>query len=177
MSEAQLFSTEWIFACPRGLNRGFFSCHDPNYPRQQEMLVSQMKDSQMEITLQWRVSCPPSPHHRLHRQTKPRCLPKGTVPRDPAPQWSLSPITQFGMSVSFKIEKEIDVGFTFIPHHVQKSICWPISVSIHFCLYLCPSWDWRADHESANPFPMVPWACSYTALINWVSCGLGAEKN
>ena len=97
--------------------------------------------------------------------------------RDPAPQWSLSPITQFGMSVSFKIEKEIDVGFTFIPHHVQKSICWPISVSIHFCLYLCPSWDWRADHESANPFPMVSWACSYTALINWVSCGLGAEKN
>lgn len=70
------------------------------------------------------------------------------------------------MSVSFKIEKEIDVGFTFIPHHVQKSICWPLPVSIHFCLYLRPSWDWRADHESANPFPVVPWACSYTALID-----------
>lgn len=123
------------------------------------------------------VSCPPSPHYCLHRQAKPRCLPERHCFQGSSPTVKSLSHTQLGMSVSFKIEKEIDVGFTFIPHHLQKSICWPVSVSIHFCLDLHPSWDWRADRESANPFPMVPWACSYTALIDWVSCGLGAEKN
>lgn len=177
MSEAQLGSTGWIFACPRGLNWGFSSCRDPNHPRQQEMLVSRMKDSQMETTLQWGSHVHHLPTTAYTGRPNPDACRRGTVSRDSAPQWSLSPITQLGMSVSFKIEKEIDVGFTFIPHHLQKSICWPVSVSIHFCLDLRPSWDWRADRESTNPFPMVPCACSYTALIDWVSCGLGAEKN
>ena len=90
-----------------------------------------------------------------------------------APPWSLSPITQLGMSVSFKIEREIDVDFTFIPHCLQKTVCWPVAVSIHFWLDLCPSWDWRADHESANPFSMVPGPASIQPLLAVV---LGLRK-
>ena len=90
-----------------------------------------------------------------------------------APPWSLSPITQLGMSVSFKIEREIDVDFTFIPHCLQKTVCWPVAVSIHFWLDLCPSWDWRADHESTNPFSMVPGPASIQPLLAVV---LGLRK-
>lgn len=65
----------------------------------------------------------------------------------------------------------------FIPPLPQKTVYGHDSVSNQLCLNPLQSWDWRSDHKRANPFPTAPWPCSFTALIDWVSCGLVAEKN
>lgn len=122
ISEAQFFSIGRISPCPRGLNWGFSSCHDPNHPRQEETPT----DGNVQTCN--KGSCIHQlPHCCLQRQAKPRCL-EGTVPRDPAPQWSLSPVTPFGSEGEFQASKGNKCGFFTHPspsaeNHLLSCFC------------------------------------------------------
>lgn len=103
---------------------------------------------------------------------------RGTVSRDPAPQWSLSPILSLEWVLVSKTEKGNRCGFYIHPPpSSRKSICWPVFVSIHFCLDLSPSWDWRADRKRQS----IPHGALGLLLYGpyWLesAIGLGAEKN